>query len=384
MGPSDTRIRALETARHCAELGARQRTVAWVTGLASGFILRTLYDKQTRAPKGRPPYKDDFYFRATLRVKVEASSFAVKYRALVVAGYLPSESLVAAYRHYLSLTPAPTFCFDEAFYLVAHLDGIWAARSSTLQLGLCRRCDSQHLVAIGSLAPHGCPFCKPVPDGADAAAGPLSPLSAPLVPSSRHHGVAQAFPQHIDALRFQRTLEDLGAHARVISALLSALPTPFVTPIPKAPSTLVAVRRRLSLHRWSEAVKTPLRAQYGLIAMHYRRLVRAGFSPEHSIVGAYRHVRTLVPEHPICFDRCFEVVSLLEGRWGAPEQELDLVPCGKCGARHLVSRRDRKPPHCPYCALIRFPALFVPREQRPSRAVPCADAASGPPHFRGT
>ena len=345
MGTASTRIRSLETARQCAELGACKRTISWVTGLAPYFILRTLYDDEHPAPKGRPPYQGDFYFRLTLRLQAEASSFAVKYRALVVAGFLPSESLVTAYRHYLSLTSTPAFGFDEAFNLVAHLDGIWAVSSPSLQLCLCRRCGSDHLAPIGSLPSNGCAFCKLSREDADPASDRSESrrTSARRTPPSALGRVSDAFPIHIDAMRYLRDLEELGAHTRVISALLSCLPTPFFSPAPVTPRSLVSIGSPLSMHRWGEAVKPPLRARYGLVATHYRRLVRCGFPAEQSLLGAYRHVRTLVPEHPISFNRCFEVVSLLEGRWGAPEPELALEPCGKCGAHHLVSRRDPTP-----------------------------------------
>jgi flagellar transcriptional activator FlhC len=134
VGVSAIRIRSLETARLCAELGACKRPISWVTGLAPFFILRTLYDDAHPAPTGRPPYQSDYYFRRSHRVQAEASSFAVRYRSLAANGFLPSDSLLAAYKHYLSLTQCPSFNFDEAFNLVSHLEGIWVAMSATLQL----------------------------------------------------------------------------------------------------------------------------------------------------------------------------------------------------------------------------------------------------------
>lgn len=363
MAFADTRIRSLETARDCAMLGARQRTIAWVTGLPPNFILRTVFDTLHPAPKGRPPYKEDFYFRAAVRVQSETSSFAVKYRGLVSTGFMPRESLVTAYRHYLSLIHTPSFCFDEAFYLVSLLDGIWAAKAPTIQLCLCARCGGQHVMALGSIASHGCPFCKLAQQDAGTC---VRTLPLPRVPACDRDDfqlgcVCDDFPMHISALRFRRCLEALGAHHRVVSALLSSVPTPYLSPAPEPPSALVSVRRPLSLHRWGQAVKTPMRAQYGIAAIQFRRLCRAGFSPADALVGAYRHVRSLVQHDPLSFDRCFEVISLLEARWGVAEPELDLVPCCKCGAQHLVSRREHHAAHCPYCLLVRFPDQYRSR-----------------------
>ena len=44
MALADTRIRSLETARECVRLGARQRTIAWLTGLPTSFIFHNIYD----------------------------------------------------------------------------------------------------------------------------------------------------------------------------------------------------------------------------------------------------------------------------------------------------------------------------------------------------
>jgi len=41
----DKGVRSLETARECALLGARKRTIAWITGLPPTFILRNVFDR---------------------------------------------------------------------------------------------------------------------------------------------------------------------------------------------------------------------------------------------------------------------------------------------------------------------------------------------------
>lgn len=352
----DTRIRSLSTARACALLGAHQRTIAWMTGLPPSFILRNVFDKQRPPPRGRPRYAEDFVFHAPLRVQAEASVFAETYRRLTVEGFAPAPSLIAAFghHHHLSCADRPGFCFDEAFFLVANLDGVWARSTRNLQLGACGQCGSSHLQPMGCLSSLTCPFCKP-PQGASSIAT-VCPTFREL--DSRGEPIGDAFrpipelDRRIEALRFQRSLSELGAHPRVVAVLTAPAGIPCPSP--------VRVGRPLSLHRWGEAVKTLSRAQYAVAASAFRRLTSAGFGAEAALVGAYRHSRRLMEgAAPARFDRCFEIVSLLEGLWGTPRIELDLVLCRLCLSQHLISRRDRAPAHCPFCLLRRHPDQYL-------------------------
>ena len=362
MGFGDKGVRSLETARECALLGACKRTIAWITGLPPTFILRNVFDEANPAPCGRPPYTEDFIFRVPLRMQAAASAFAVKYHALTADGFTPAHSLISAFRHCRTFADAPAFCFDEAFYLVCSLDGIWARRARNLQLTGCRRCGSQHLAPWGSTPSQGCPFCKALLGGEASSIG----LTSAAQRASTAGRVSQAFLAHVEALKVRRSLQDLGAHARVIDALMSTMEDlpPDLRPAP--PTGLVRIGKPLSLRRWGGALRTVTRIQYSVAATTYRRLTASGFRPHEAAVGAYRHARSRFPgDAPLSFDRCFEVVSLLEGGWGAETPELDLVACGRCHSHHLVSRRDRAAPVCPFCLLIRFPDQYVRQPDRP-------------------
>jgi Flagellar transcriptional activator (FlhC) len=360
---SQTRIRSLETARECVRLGARQRTIAWLTGLPTSFIFHNVFDAEHLPPRGRPPYTEDFIYRASLRVQAEVGLFAAKYRRLTAEGITPAQALITAFRHCSSVIRRPSFSFDEAFFVVSSLDGIWAASTRTLELGACRRCGCLHLLPHGAApAAAGCPYCRP--HRADRAQAAPSLHPDPTAPVSGTDTEAVTVPAALEAqirsLRTERSFEQLGAHPRVVATLIGAT----------APaSRRSSLRRRegpthvghaVNLIRWGVAVKTVQRAQFSLVATAYTRLLAADFEPADGLRAAFIHVRGMFPTiQPLSFDRCFEVVSMFDARWGAAEPSFDLLSCRKCQSRFLASRTDRAPPHCPFCALLRTPEKYL-------------------------
>lgn len=354
MAFADARIRSLETASLCVMLGACPRTIGWVTGLPNDFIRTKVYDAGHRAPRGRPPYTDDLVFKTTFKIQAEFGTFATKYRALTTAGFTPASSLIAAYQHYLSFTPVPSFSFDEAFFLVSNLDGIWACNTPTLQLEPCPRCTARRLVAHGGACTPVCAFCKEE----CGERGLRRRVAGRVPPDSGSIGVSAGLPLQIEVLRMQRVLESAGAHSRVVAAILSRYPDPGR----RAPSRLVRIGKALPVSRWSSGVRTLLRAQFSIMASTFKRLVDCGIAPEQAITAAYRHV--LAAFHrapPLSFNRCFEVVCLSEGRWGVSEPTLQLTDCARCGSTYLESRADPAPQRCPFCVLLRHPEMYPPR-----------------------
>jgi Flagellar transcriptional activator (FlhC) len=361
MAYADTRIRSLETANECVRLGARQRTIAWITGLPTSFIFRSVFDEQNPAPRGRPPYAEDFIFRSSLKVQAEAGVFAGKYRLLVSEGIAPAQALITAFKHYQSVVPNGSVSFDEAFFLVSNLDGIWAASARTIELGKCRRCGCMHVVPRGAAGAIGCPFCKGHQgESGTTQSAACSSRSAPL---SDHDAVCTSDPvtleQRIRALRLGRSLALLGAHPRVVAALTDVA-TKDRDPSAGAARRPTRVGRPLNLWRWGEAVGTLQRAQYSLLATAYRRLLSADFEPEDAMRAAFVHVSSLpLGAATLSFDRCFELVALFDARWGVRESGFDLLACPKCDSKFIASRADRAPPHCPFCALIRTPGKYL-------------------------
>ena len=354
MAFADARIRSLETARLCAMLGACPRTIGWVTGLPNNFIRTKVFDAGHRAPRGRPAYTDDLVFKTTFKIQAEFGTFATKYQALTTAGFTPASSLIAAYQHYLSFTPVPSFSFDEAFFLVSNLDGIWACKAPTLQLEPCPRCTARRLVALGGAYTPVCAFCREE----CGERGLRRKVAGRVPPDSESIGVSAGLPLQIEVLRMQRVLESAGAHPRVVAAILSGYPDPSH----RAPSRLVRIGKALPVSRWSSGVRTLLRAQFSVMASTFKRLVDGGIEPEQAITAAYRHV--LAAFHrapPLSFNRCFEVVCLAEGRWGVSEPTLQLTDCERCGSTYLKSRADPAPQRCPFCVLLRHPEMYPPR-----------------------
>lgn len=363
MAFAETRIRSLETARECVRLGARQRTIAWVTGLPTSFIFHKVFDARHRAPRGRPPYSEEFIFRAPLRVQAEASAFASKYRLLTTEGLMQSRALITAFKHYRSSVPTPSVSFDEAFFLVSSLDGIWAATAPTLDLGRCRRCGCMQILPRGGASRDGCPFCK-VPHS-DGNTG-MSRRHAPPGPAhaadkgDETAGLSDALEQRIRALRLERSLESLGAHPRIVATMTGDSVAPERTACAAAHVAPIRFGRPINLTRWGTAISTLQRVQFSLLATVYRRLRAADFGPEDALTAAFGHVSSLFPGgSSLSFDRCFELVALFDARWGVSDVEFDLLECPKCHSRYLASRRDRAPPHCPFCALARRPEKYL-------------------------
>ncbi len=342
-------------------LGARQRTIVWLTGLPTSFILHNVYDAQHLPPRGRPPYSEDFLFRAPLRVQAEAAVFAVKYRLLAAQGVACPQALITAFRHYRSVVREPSFSFDEAFFLASSLDGIWAAATRTLDLAVCRRCRCLHLLPHGAVPAAGCPLCRPH-RGAVGSPPPATDVGQPLPPTSADAEavtIPASLENRIRMLRRARSLQKLGAHPRTVATITRNTPPPDRSSS-RQHRAGPTVGRPLNLDRWGIAVKTLRRAQFSLVAAAYTRLVAGGFEPDEAVRAAFVHVSSLfLATEPPSFDRCFEIVSMLDSRWGAGEVSLDLQVCPKCRASFLVSRRDQQPPRCPFCTLIRTPDKFL-------------------------
>lgn len=115
------------------------------------------------APRGRPPVSPDWYHRANLIAKVEASVFAAIFGRIQNLGFGPADSLIGAYRAYLDhCVREPRVSFDRAFDLICHIHGLWIRTAPQLSLNVCSLCHSPYLAALGDCAAsvHGCPFCK--------------------------------------------------------------------------------------------------------------------------------------------------------------------------------------------------------------------------------
>lgn len=342
---------ALLTARECVCLGACKRTIELMTGLPPTFILRFVFDRKGGARRGRPSYSDDFLVRATLCLQAGASAFAARYERLRQSGFPPGESLLTAFKHYLSFPNAPALLFDEAFYLCCNLDGIWACETKALQLVECRHCGSRHLQSYGSNSTSSCAFCnsRRTNEASLAGQGERNDKSMP----------AHELNARLVMLKSRRLLKDLGASERVIDVLLSGMDHIEPSLRPPPPTRLVHWGLPLPLQRWGTYLNTVRRVQYSLVTSMYDSLCEAGFTPEESVVAAFRHVEPKFCNNArLTLDRCVEVVSLAKARWGVTTVQLERRHCQACSTDYLVSQRDASAQPCPFCLLRRYPSQY--------------------------
>lgn len=160
---AERHIRALALAKDCVTLGARIRTVGYVTGLPHAQLTHLFFADCTLAQRGRAPDSPEWYHSANLINRTEASIFISIYRRIRELGFGPTEALVSGYRHYRTVCRNhPRINFDRAFDLASHMDGLWTVRTPSFSLVTCPACTSQYVasVSVHPVTNHECPFCK--------------------------------------------------------------------------------------------------------------------------------------------------------------------------------------------------------------------------------
>jgi len=156
-------IRSLSIAKTCADLGARIRTIVYITGLDHKELVRLFFVDEHSAPRGRPPDSSEWYHQASLIEKVEAAIVVVVYCRMRALGFGPADALVGGFKHYREqCAQTPRISFDRAFDLVCHTHGIWLTDRPHLAVATCPCCKSRYLTGLGEPATqrHACPFCK--------------------------------------------------------------------------------------------------------------------------------------------------------------------------------------------------------------------------------
>lgn len=366
-----TRIRSLETAREGLALGASPRTLGWITGLPETFIRREIFVGM-RPPRGRPAYSEELLFRGSLTVRADIGVFASNYLRLRRSSFEPTRALIDAYRHERTRSVnGASFGFDQAFYLASHLDGIWMCKEATLDLARCPSCASPHVVPSGFSLVDLCATCKA--EHRLAISQPVSINGRARTPRLTVPESTEQLDQVIARAKFERRLQDLGAHPRLVH-VLSAIAAPV-----KGEFTTLNCRsywkdwrgRPLPLYAWCRRVKPVARVQYSILVITFRRLQYAGLSPEESLEIAFKHARDGYRSgDAILFDRAFEVISKSEGLWDIERGSLVLERCHSCGSLHLVSTEDgARRPSCPFCHLLRRPEIFIQARQSAPTAI---------------
>ncbi|WUR15413.1 FlhC family transcriptional regulator [[Empedobacter] haloabium] len=157
-------IHALSLAHACVQLGARMRTISYITGLTHTELAK-LYPSGERVFKcGRLPASADWLIDKTnVLVRAELSIFAAIFCRLIDSDFGLSDAVVAGYKMYANMCAGPSrISFDRAFDVACHLKGIWAHPTASIALYPCPQCHSLYLSSIGNLsaASDGCVFCR--------------------------------------------------------------------------------------------------------------------------------------------------------------------------------------------------------------------------------
>lgn len=159
----DRHLSAIQRAKQLAALGARLRTIQFVTGIPPRQAQRLFFPDAKLIPRGRAPDSAEWYHGANLILRADACIIGAKYHQLRRQGLHAADALILAYQAYCAVTTAPhRISMDRAFNLVSHIEGIWLARSPSLSLLTCPDCGCGFLAAMGTVARPGepCPFCK--------------------------------------------------------------------------------------------------------------------------------------------------------------------------------------------------------------------------------
>ncbi len=154
-------LRALKNVERMLEFDARLCTVLSITGLSKKQV-EELFGRGIGRP-GRWPSSIDWFHTAKLAERVEASLFAAQYWRNRNNEFEMLESMIDAYQRYMKcIGDDPLISFDRAVNLVCNIEGgIWRPGPRSLEIAVCRRCNAQHLIAIGDATQGGnCVFCK--------------------------------------------------------------------------------------------------------------------------------------------------------------------------------------------------------------------------------
>ena len=152
----------MERAVQCSVLGARTSTIAILTGMSQTDILRLLGDDRPVA-RGRCPDSVEWYHRANVLERAEASFVVVRCVTAMKLHFDPVESLLHAYALYRRrFDERQRISFDRAFELTARSCGLWKGFERKMSVATCRSCRGDYLTVLTNLPGSSvdCPFCS--------------------------------------------------------------------------------------------------------------------------------------------------------------------------------------------------------------------------------
>ena len=92
-------IRSLSIAKTCADLGARIRTITYITGLDHNELVRLFFVDEHSAPRGRPPDSPEWYHQANLIEQIEAAIVVTVHCRMRELGFGPAEARAGVFQY---------------------------------------------------------------------------------------------------------------------------------------------------------------------------------------------------------------------------------------------------------------------------------------------
>jgi flagellar transcriptional activator FlhC len=183
---------------------------------------------------------------------------------------------------------------------------------------------------------------------------------------------------HIKALKTAADCVSLGAGIRTVSMITGLAPYQIGKQF-FAGSTSAPRGRPPDSIDWYHKTNLRNQAEGSAFASQYGWLRAHGFSPADSLLSGYRHyceASTAPPRIP--FDRGFDLVSQLEGRWAARTASLALLTCRTCECDFLAAIGTASTEGCPFCKIVRrrnqrgVLHVAAPHAQMPALRAPIA------------
>lgn len=106
---------------------------------------------------------------------------------------------------------------------------------------------------------------------------------------------------------------------------------------------------------WYFRATVPQQIEASMLMTLFMRLRTGGFDAPQALIGAYQHYRQTFSHTRICFDRAFELVAHLEGRWLTDTALLCVVVCRQCANCYLSAAGtvESSSKACPFCRMRR-------------------------------
>jgi flagellar transcriptional activator FlhC len=159
---------------------------------------------------------------------------------------------------------------------------------------------------------------------------------------------------HLRAMRLAKDCRDLGARRSTINHVTGLHPRMVQRML--FPDSQEAPRGRApDSQEWYHGANLLCRAESSIFVSIYRRLRDSGFAAGETLVGAYRHYRSICQcASRISFDRAFDLASHVDGLWLAQAPAFTISTCPDCNSEFVaaIGTVASSSKDCPFCKLV--------------------------------